>query len=45
MGQKQSNTIKKSGELEFAIFCIENISARLGRTQGMLNELGYFICV
>lgn len=38
MGQKQENTIKNSDELEFAIFCIENIAARLGTDAGKVYD-------
>ncbi len=39
MEQKQVGTIKNSDELEFAIFCIENIAARLGADAGEVYDV------
>lgn len=38
MEQNQVSTIKNSDELEFAIFCIENIAARLGADAGKIYD-------
>lgn len=38
MEQNQASTIKNSDELEFAIFCIENIAVRLGADAGEVYD-------
>lgn len=38
MKQKFANAIKNSDELEFAIFCIESIAARLGTDAGKVYD-------